>query len=233
MWRIDTDRWAAPVSPARGWSRWARSYLVVGLALLANGAGLVLHIVNGIPLPPLLLLLWAVGLGAIALAFARADAEIRDGLRRTFVAGVGAGLVATATYDVAKALLSTLDPAPWNPFEATRVFGIVLLGEGASDLAQRIAGWAFHLSNGATFGMSFAFVFGARARAGVAWAVGLGAMWGVFLESFQLALYPGWIGIPGPALAEFQQVSFLAHAVFGATLGLLCRRWLPKEPGWG
>jgi hypothetical protein len=28
------------------------AYLVVGLALLSNGAALVLHIVRGIPLPP-------------------------------------------------------------------------------------------------------------------------------------------------------------------------------------
>lgn len=201
------------------------AYLVIGLALLANGAALVVHIVRGVPLPPLLLIAWAGGLAAIAASFVRADPETRVELRKTFIVGVLAGLMATAAYDAAKALLSNLDPAPWNPFEATRVFGIALLGPDVPDTVSRIAGWAFHISNGATFGMAFAFIFGGRAMAGIAWAIGLGAAWGVFLEAFQLSLYPTWLRIG--ALDEFRQVSFLAHVVFGATLGLLVRRWLP------
>ena len=148
-------------------------------------------------------------------------------LRTFLVLGVAAGLLATAAYDVAKALLSNLDPAPWVPFEATRVFGVVLLGPDAPDTASRVAGWAFHISNGATFGMSFTFIFGGRAQRSLAWAVGLGAVWGLFLESFQLALYPAWRGIK--AVGEFQQVSFLAHIVFGMTLGVLVNRWLPDR----
>jgi hypothetical protein len=205
------------------------AYIVVGLALLANGAALVLHIVRGIPLPPLLLILWAAGLLAIVVAFTRANTWVRLGLRRRFLIGVGAGLIATVAYDASKALLSGLDPSPWNPFEATRVFGLVLLGPDAPDQAVRLTGWAFHLSNGATFGMSFAFIFGSRARTSRAWAIALGATWGLFLESFQLSLYPGWLGIPPNAVAEFRQVSFLAHAVFGVCLGLLVRRWMPPE----
>jgi hypothetical protein len=174
------------------------------------------------------MVVWAAGLAAIVVSFLRSSPEVRQGLARTFVVGVAAGLIATVAYDIAKVLLSQLDPTPWNPFEATRVFGVVLLGPDAPADLVRVAGWAFHLSNGATFGMSFAFLFGGRAQDSRVWAIGLGAAWGLFLETFQLSLYPGWLGISGPALLEFQQVSFLAHAVFGVALGLLVRRWLPR-----
>jgi len=201
------------------------SSLTIGVVLLSNGAALVVHIVRGIPLPPLVLGFWAAGLLAILWAFVNAQAWMRARLRRTFVLGVVAGILATLAYDAAKTLLSQLDPGPWNPFEATRMFGVALLGESAPDAAVRAIGWLFHLSNGATFGMSFAFVFGRLAARNAIWAVILGAAWGVFLETFQLVLYPGWLGIGTGAMREFQQVSFLAHVVFGATLGLLVRRW--------
>jgi hypothetical protein len=206
---------------------WHPAYVVIGLALLANGAALVLHILRGLPMAPLLAALWGAGLVAIAYALVRAHPAVRAELRRTFVVGVAAGLAATIAYDVAKAGLSQLDPAPWNPFEATRAFGVALIGEGAPDAAHRALGWAFHLSNGATFGMSFTFLFGGLALRGAAWAAGLGAAWGLFLESFQLALYPGWLSIR--AVSEFQQVSFLSHLVFGVVLGALILRWLPRR----
>lgn len=206
--------------------RWVEN-AVVGVALLANGAALVLHIVRGFSLAPALLVLWGAGLVAIGLVILRARGEVRRDLRRTFVVGVAAGLTATIAYDVAKAVLSQLDPAPWNPFEATRMFGLALLGLDAPDIVARTAGWIFHFTNGATFAMSFAFILGGMALRGPIWAIALGAAWGLGLESFQLALYPGWLNIT--AVSEFQQVSFLSHLVYGASLGLLLLRWLPRR----
>jgi hypothetical protein len=206
--------------------RWVEN-AVIGVALLSNGAALVLHIVRGVALAPVLLVLWAAGLLAIGIVIVRARGEVRRDLRRTFVVGVAAGLVATVAYDIAKAALSQLDPAPWNPFEATRVFGVALLGTDVPDAVARTAGWIFHFTNGATFAMSFAFILGHLAVRGPIWAVGLGSAWGVGLESFQLTLYPGWLGIT--AVSEFQQVSFLSHLVYGATFGLLLLRWLPRR----
>lgn len=63
---------------ASAWLRWAKSYLVVGLCLLANGAALTLHIVQGSPLPTLLLVFWAGGLVAIAWALVRAQPVVRE-----------------------------------------------------------------------------------------------------------------------------------------------------------
>ena len=215
------DEWLRVPEPQPPLSRrWERAaYLVVGLAVLANGAALVFHIVRGIELSSLLLVFWMAGLLAIATVLIRTHPAHRMLLVRPFVVGIGAGLAATVAYDISKALLSQLDPAPWNPFEATRVFGSLLVGSDAPDALVRFAGWSFHLSNGMTFGIAFTFLFGRRAMAGLPWAIGLGAAWGLFLETFQLVLYPGWLNIR--FVDEFRQVSFLAHLVFGATLGPL------------
>ena len=55
----------------------------------------------------------------------------------------------------------------------------------------------------------------------------LGMAWGLFLELFQLALYPGWLSIG--FYDEFLRVSFLGHLVYGGVLGMSARwalrRW--------
>jgi hypothetical protein len=197
----------------------AVGYLVIGLAVLANGAALVVHIVRNAPLPLALLAFWAAGLIAIvAVLVASADDERRS-IARTFVIGAGAGFAATLAYDVAKAGLSQLDPAPWNPFEAFRTFGETLLGPGTGDAAVRATGLVFHLSNGVTFGVAYAFLFGHWASRRLPVGVATGIAWGLFLETFQLVLYPGWLSIE--FVDEFRQVSFGGHVVFGAVLGLL------------
>jgi hypothetical protein len=60
---------------------------------------------------------------------------------------------------------------------------------------------------------------GARgARAGVAW--------GLFLELFQLTLYPGWLDIR--LYREFAMISSLGHVVYGLVLGAGTRRLLAR-----
>ena len=54
-------------------------------------------------------------------------------------------------------------------------------------------------------------------------------MWGLFLETFQLTLYPGWLDIR--TYSEFATISALSHVVYGATLGLLARAILPRLVG--
>jgi hypothetical protein len=58
--------------------------------------------------------------------------------------------------------------------------------------------------------------------------MGVGMLWGLFLELFQLTLYPGWLSIQ--FLAEFQTISFSAHLIYGATLGLIVYRRLWRNP---
>jgi hypothetical protein len=208
----------APSAADRGW---VPAFVIVGIAVLANGAALVLHIVRSAPLPAALGAIWAAGLAAIVIVIVRSEPWVRRELLRICLVGIGAGLVATIVYDVSKGLLSNLDPAPWNPYEAVRLFGEALIGTGYPDAVTRGVGLLFHVSNGTTFGLAFALLFGGWATRSAAVALLLGIGWGLFLETFQLVLYPGWMNIK--FLDEFRQVSFLGHVAYGATLGLLVR----------
>ena len=51
----------------------------------------------------------------------------------------------------------------------------------------------------------------------------------LFLEVFQLTLYPGWLDIG--FYAEFVQISAISHLVFGATLGMVVRYGLRRGLG--
>ncbi|MEP7082802.1 MAG: hypothetical protein ABI841_07485 [Chloroflexota bacterium] len=191
---------------------------VAGLASLANGFALVVHIVGGLPLGALLAIVWSIALVAIAAMGAVGGPSIRATLVRTVGVGLVVGLAATLLYDATKAFLSVLDPSPYDPFETTRVFGRILIGADASPTAVTIVGWAFHLMNGSTFAIAFAALFARGGQIGLLRGLATGIGWGIFLETFQLILYPGWLSIG--FLDEFRRISFLSHIVFGAILGL-------------
>jgi hypothetical protein len=220
---------AAWRSPARG-RRSPSPLLIAGIASLANGAALVFHIVGGLPLPGLLAVTWAVALVAIVAMGAAANPQMRTTMVRTVVVGAAVGLAATIAYDATKALLSQFDPSPYDPFETTRVFGRILIGTDAAPTAVAVVGWAFHLTNGATFGIAFACLFARSGDIGRARGLATGIGWGLFLETFQLALYPGWLSIG--FLDEFRRISFLSHIVFGTILGLFVPAGLRWIRGW-
>ena len=54
-----------------------------------------------------------------------------------------------------------------------------------------------------------------------------GAAWGLFLETFQLTLYPQWLGIS--LIDEFVRISALSHVAYGVSLGMLVRWGLRKR----
>ena len=188
-------------------------------ASLANGIALLGTILFALPLPLLLVATWTMGIIAFAAIVTASAPAARSGLASFLVVGLGAGIIATLAYDVSKAILSQLDPSPYNPFEAMKVFGRLLLGESDSPEAMLIAGWIFHLANGWTFAIAYTLLV-ARAG-GVSRRRGIltGIAFGLFLELFQLTLYPGWLNVRFPD--EFRQISFLSHVVFGAVLGIL------------
>lgn len=209
---------AQPEQPSTGRLRRPSVLLVAGLASLANGAALVVHIIGGLPLGPLLAIIWSIAALAIAAMALSGGPMVRARLIRTVSVGLVVGLVATLLYDATKAGLSVLDPSPYDPFETTRVFGRILIGTDASPTAITIVGWGFHLLNGSTFAIAFAALFARGGRIGRVPGLALGIGWGIFLETFQLILYPGWLSIG--FLDEFRRISFLSHIVFGAILGL-------------
>lgn len=193
--------------------------IVVGLASTANGAALVFHIVGSLPLPALLAVTWGIALVALAAMATVGGRDTRALIVRLVAVGLVAGLVATLAYDVSKAVLSQLDPSPYDPFEATRVFGRILLGQEAGSAVVAVAGWGFHLANGGTFAIAFAALFARDGNISRQRAIVAGMVWALFLETFQLVLFPAWLGIR--FVDEFRQISFLSHIVFGVSLGLL------------
>jgi len=201
---------------------------VLGVTALFSGIALLANILLSVSLP-LGLAATATTLGAIlTFVLVRVDSFDRNRYLRIAVAGATAGLAATLAYDAARALLSQLDPSPFNPFEAIRIFGLLLLGEGARTSHLMMAGTALHLINGVCFGLAYVTLFGKEGTRSISGAVVTGISWGLFLEVFQLTLYPTWLRVT--ALAEFVTISAFSHVVFGAMLGLvgrdLLRRWL-------
>lgn len=208
--------------------------LVVGVASLANGVALVVHIIGKLPLPALLAVTWTIAVIAVAGIATVSGRAARTSIVRCVAVGVAVGLPATLAYDATKALLSQLDPSAYNPFEATRIFGQILLGETAAPVAVNVAGWAFHLANGSTFAIAFAALFARNGRVSLRRGLLTGIGWALVLETFQLVLYPDWLGIR--FLDEFRQISFFSHVVFGVSLGVLIPaglRWAGRRAASG
>lgn len=200
----------------------ARGHLfprALGLGALFSGAALVTHILAGVSLRYALLFTGGLVALAVISVWRRASPAQRAEVVRTIQVGLVSGLLATIAYDVAKYTLSQWDPSPYNPFEAIRAFGLRLAGPEAPPVLVLGAGSAFHLLNGVSFGVAFCFFLGRR-------GILPGILWGVFLELFQLSLFPGWLDIR--FYQEFVQVSALSHVVYGAALGYLCRYGLSK-----
>jgi len=200
---------------------------VMAMVSLGSGAALLATIISGISLQ--LSLLFAVGIWVAlgALFRFRAGEEARRGAARAALAGAVAGIAATLLYDASRWAFSHLDPAPYNPFEALRLFGVLLTdsADDAGDAGVMTVGLLYHLLNGTAFSVAYALLLGRR-QAGVAWALATGVAWGVGLELFQLTIYPGWLEIR--AYEEFVRVSFIGHVVYGTTVGLGSRHLLRR-----
>jgi hypothetical protein len=194
--------------------------LVLGVAALFSGAALLAHILLGVSLRVSLGVTASAMALCLAVVWTRAPGEARRRSLHTAGVGLAGGLIALVAYDGSKMALSWLDPSPYNPFEAVHRFGILLAGPQASPAAIWSLGVLFHALNGACFGVAYAFLWGRR-------GVLAGVAWGLFLELFQLTLFPGWLDIR--LYREFAQISALSHLIYGGTLGGWCRRLLPTS----
>src|SRR6266511_394953 len=198
-------------------SRYASRLL--GVSALGSGAALVAHIVSGVSLRLALVLTSALLMFVIGSLWRRVALSERSRLIRSLKTGLISGSFATVSYDTTKFALSQWNPSPYNPFEVIRVFGILLVGSATPEAIVYSAGTAFHLVNGISFGIAFCLLFGHH-------GIGAGIAWGIFLEVFQLTLYPGWLDIR--FYQEFVQISALGHLVYGAVLGFSCRYFLQE-----
>ena len=189
-----------------------------------SGIALLIYILAGVSLVLAMAVTTSAMVAGLVVVMVMSSAAERRRIIRTILVAAAAGFIATVAYDASKSVLSQLDPSPYNPFEVIRIFGGLLVGHDANRTLILVAGAAFHLLNGTAFGVAYSFLFarGGDTTWGRALATGVG--WGLFLETFQLTLYPGWLDIR--LYAEFATISALGHVVYGATLGLMARKLL-------
>lgn len=167
-------------------------------------------------------------------------------LWRAVIIGTLAGLIGAGAYDIFR--LPFVFSHRWGLgafipqmplFTVFPRFGALILGQPAEQSsysnAAQLLGWAYHFSNGATFGVMFAALIGEsnnRYASGRLWAVlmavGIEAclLLSPYTRFFDIALSP-----------KFIAVTLTAHIVFGLGMGLCfarhSRRWLPEVAGPG
>lgn len=177
----------------------------------------------------------------IALVLLAAADRLRgDGqLWRGVLIGVAAGLMAAIVYDLFRlpfifARAWAIDS--WVPqmdlFKVFPRFGAMVLGEpleqSAYSAAAHLIGWAYHFSNGATFGVMYMAMIGEGTRRHWGWAV-------LMAVGLELAmLFTPYTQVFAIRLtANFVLVTLAAHLIFGAAMGIgvarLSRRWHPQR----
>ena len=159
-------------------------------------------------------------------------------MRRAIVVGAVGGTLAAVAYDLFRlpfvvAAADHTGPA-WLRLPLFKVFprfGAMILArpytptqtDSQFTLLAHVVGWAYHFSNGATFGIMYVALIGDPSRRSWAWAVVAAAG----LEAALLATpYTSFFGIA--QTPRFVVVTLAAHLVFGVVLGVyvrqVCRR---------
>jgi hypothetical protein len=168
----------------------------------------------------------------LLIAMALFDRARGDGrLWRGVLIGSLAGFAAACAYDVFRLpfVFSRewgLDGAvpPLKLFKVFPRFGAMILGEPVEQetfsLAAHLLGWAYHFSNGMTFGVMYVSLIGDGSKRHWIWAVLLAT--GLELGML-LTPYPAFFAIP--LSTTFVVVTFTAHLIFGVALGLLVKWW--------
>jgi hypothetical protein len=151
-------------------------------------------------------------------------------LARLVALGCAAGLLAAFAYDAFR--LPFVFARPWGVdallpslplYKVFPRFGAMILGQPVEQPAYswsaQLIGWAYHFSNGITFGVMYVAAAGEPRRRHWLWAV----LMAVGIEAgMLLSPYPRFFGIdPG---AAFIAVTLAAHAIFGVVMGVTARR---------
>lgn len=213
-------------------NRWnVRGRLVVFLLAASSIACLLSDFYGMCPMRLFTPLIFLPALIAL-FAFAYFDWRRGDGqLWRAVWIGCAGGLLAAVAYDVFR--LPFVFAKEWGidgvvpPMKLFKVFprfGAMILGQPIEQpeytAAAHLLGWAYHFSNGATFGVMYLALVGDARRRHWAWAV----LFALVLElGMLLTPYPGVFNIP--VSARFVVVTVAAHAIFGLGLGWSVR-WL-------
>ena len=142
--------------------------------------------------------------------------------------GAVAGFLAACSYDVFRlpfvfsrqlGWTSVIPPLPL--FKVFPLFGRMILLDRTNDLsvADHLVGWAYHFSNGITFGIMYMAMIGEPRKRSWGW----GIVMAVGIEMGLLVTpYAKSFGIP--VTGTFVAVTLAAHAIFGAVMGMLVKQ---------
>lgn len=191
----------------------------LGIILTFTGLSLLLHILFQVSLQVGVFVAFSTILFSMCFMYYRQRDSEKSNMKRKLKTGLIAGFCSLVVYDFSKWLLSLLDPSPFNPFEAFKHFGVLLTNSNESTFATLMVGTAFHILNGMCFAMAYVFLF-PKSR------VWKGVLWGCFLETFQLVLYPQWLAIKFKT--EFMLISSMGHIFYGMTIALIVQ-WRASE----
>ncbi|MBX3381609.1 MAG: hypothetical protein KF805_16050 [Phycisphaeraceae bacterium] len=158
-------------------------------------------------------------------------------LARALVIGAAAGLIAAIAYDIFR--LPFVFSKAWgleplvpqmNLFKVFPRFGAMLLGQQLEQphytLGTHLLGWAYHFSNGMTFGIMFIALIGDTSRRGMVFTIVAGIVMATGLEAGMLfSPYTQFFGIH--LTTTFVIVTLTAHLIFGAVMGWLAKKWQP------
>lgn len=153
---------------------------------------------------------------------------------RMILIGALSGFAAAISYDIFRlpfvfskswGLEAVVPPMPL--FKVFPQFGAMILAQtDSSSLAAGLIGWAYHFSNGTTFGVMYAAIVNGDWRR--LWWVAI-----VFAVGLELGMlftpYPATFGIRMTRL--FVVVTLAAHGIFGVVMGRMSirlGRWMPQ-----
>jgi len=130
------------------------------------------------------------------------------------VSGLWTGALATLAYDLVRIPVAH---SGIPVFKAVSYFGTLLLGVQSPTPVSEVLGWAYHLSNGVSFGLMYVALFRTT-------KIYTAVIWGLTLEAVMLLTpYAEVFGYRRDA--KFFAITFGAHAVYGAVLYLALRLW--------
>jgi len=179
---------------------------IAALLLQAIGWIAMPFTVSFVTLPGMLLLL------CISVWAGRTDRRL---LANRLATGAVAGSIGLVAYDLIRLAVQELLPVNFDAFYSLRVFGHLMTGHAIASGESLAAGWAYHITNGVTFGIIYSLLAGPAH-----WWWGL--VWGLVLEIGMLLVYPA-VFRPS-SMRGFVIVSVIGHAVFGAVVGIWCAR---------
>lgn len=206
----------AGLQPAAASPQDAALSAVAIAAALTSIAALLLHAAGLVRMPFTVTFLSIPG--AILLVCLAVWAGLADRVVffNRLAVGFLVGALGLLAYDAIRWAVQTILPLGFDAFFSIRAFGTLITGRSIDDPVSIAAGWAYHVSNGLSFGVLYALIAGpARASYGL--------IWGLILEIAMLIVYPALF--QPTSVGGFVIVSVVGHAAFGSVIGIGCRRW--------